>query len=148
MADTQVDNALLWPLSTVEAKQLNSSLRQLDTTNTGWAIYRWWLRSPGYYVDHAAYVSGNGNVDSYGGFVPSVYGVRPAFYLNLDSVLFTSAATGGKSGGSDSAGFGLQRHGMEADPAGQKQRGVRHWHNRDRRKHPHRWIFRSTCGRK
>lgn len=106
MADTQVDNALLWPLSTVEAKQLNSSLRQLDTTNTGWAIYRWWLRSPGYYVDHAAYVSGNGNVDSYGGFVPSVYGVRPAFYLNLDSVLFTSAATGGKSGGSDSASAG------------------------------------------
>lgn len=106
VADTQVDNALLWPLSTVEAKQLNSSLRQLDTTNTGWAIYRWWLRSPGYYVDHAAYVSGNGNVDSYGGFVPSVYGVRPAFYLNLDSVLFTSAATGGKSGGSDSASAG------------------------------------------
>lgn len=59
---------------------------------------RWWLRSPGIGVYYAASVAGNGDVDNAG-----VYGdeedreVRPAFHLDLNSVLFTSAAAGGKS---------------------------------------------------
>ena len=58
----------------------------------------WWLRSPGKYDDLAADVTHKGGVFSYG---LNVYGenlaVRPAFNLNLNSVLFTSAAEGGKS---------------------------------------------------
>lgn len=58
----------------------------------------WWLRSPGIGAYYAAGVAGNGDVDNAG-----VYGdeedreVRPAFHLDLNSVLFTSAAVGGKS---------------------------------------------------
>ena len=58
----------------------------------------WWLRSPGSSDHSAAGVAGNGDVDNAG-----VYGdkedraVRPAFHLDLNSVLFTSAAAGGKS---------------------------------------------------
>ena len=58
----------------------------------------WWLRSPGKYDDLAADVTHKGGVFSYG---LNVYGenlaVRPAFNLDLESVLFTSAAAGGKS---------------------------------------------------
>ena len=58
----------------------------------------WWLRSPGKYDDLAADVTHKGGVFSYG---LNVYGenlaVRPAFNLDLNSVLFTSAAEGGKS---------------------------------------------------
>ena len=57
----------------------------------------WWLRSPGKYDDLAADVTHKGGVFSYG---LNVYGenlaVRPAFNLDLNSVLFTSAAVGGK----------------------------------------------------
>ena len=57
----------------------------------------WWLRSPGFY-DFAAYVRDGGGVDHNGDVVDSTFSaVRPAFNLNLNSVLFTSAAVGGKS---------------------------------------------------
>ena len=58
----------------------------------------WWLRSPGGDDHSAAGVAGNGDVDNAG-----VTGddkdraVRPAFHLDLNSVLFTSAAAGDKS---------------------------------------------------
>ena len=58
----------------------------------------WWLRSPGPSDINAAYVGGSGDVLNYGR--PVVYttiAVRPAFNLNLNSVLFTSAAEGGKA---------------------------------------------------
>ena len=58
----------------------------------------WWLRSPGLDAFNAADVMYSGGVFSYG---LNVYGenlaVRPAFNLDLNSVLFTSAAVGGKS---------------------------------------------------
>lgn len=58
----------------------------------------WWLRSPGNDDDIAAYVNDNGGVRSLGPNVDFVItAVRPAFNLNLNSVLFTSAAEGGKS---------------------------------------------------
>ena len=57
----------------------------------------WWLRSPGRTDDYAAGVYYYGGVDSNGYGVDDVYdAVRPAFNLNLNSVLFTSAAEGGK----------------------------------------------------
>ena len=58
----------------------------------------WWLRSPGGFGDNAADVMDDGYVFSFGGNVDSDYtAVRPAFNLDLTSVLFTSAAVGGKS---------------------------------------------------
>ena len=58
----------------------------------------WWLRSPGYDVINAAYVDGSGGVGRYGIDVDDDRNaVRPAFNLDLKSVLFTSAAEGGKS---------------------------------------------------
>lgn len=58
----------------------------------------WWLRSPGSRVDLAAPVNFRGGVFSYGNYVfTGNFAVRPAFNLDLTSVLFTSAAAGGKS---------------------------------------------------
>ena len=60
----------------------------------------WWLRSPGLDVSSAAYVGIGGGVYSSGRTVlDAYYAVRPAFNLNLSSVLFTSAASGGKPTG-------------------------------------------------
>ena len=59
---------------------------------------RWWLRSPGIGVYYAASVAGNGDVDNAGDYGDEENrAVRPAFHLDLNSVLFTSAAAGGKS---------------------------------------------------
>ncbi len=56
----------------------------------------WWLRSPGLLRSSAAYF--DDVVASYGDHVYyEFFGVRPAFNLNLSSVLFTSAAVDGKS---------------------------------------------------
>ncbi|MBQ2679287.1 MAG: hypothetical protein IJF98_03725 [Firmicutes bacterium] len=60
----------------------------------------WWLRSPGNYEGFAAYVSYDGKVSTHGNdLFYEEYAVRPAFNLNLDYVLFTSAAEGGKASG-------------------------------------------------
>lgn len=58
----------------------------------------WWLRSPGEETNCAAIVGSDGVVYSHGPNVDNAgRAVRPAFYLDLNSVLFTSAAAGGKS---------------------------------------------------
>ena len=58
----------------------------------------WWLRSPGYVDRCAANVHDFGFVSTTGGSVDvDDVAVRPAFKLHLNSVLFTSAAAGGKS---------------------------------------------------
>ena len=60
----------------------------------------WWLRSPYDFPDYAGYagvVFGDGPVYPY--VVSGVWAARPAFNLNLNSVLFTSAAVGGKPDG-------------------------------------------------
>ena len=72
----------------------------------------WWLRSPGVDDDIAAYVNDNGGVRSFGPNVDFVItAVRPAFNLDLTSVLFTSAAVGGKIPAASSDG----NQGGEAD---------------------------------
>ena len=44
--------------------------------------WRWWLRSPGFVSNHAAYVYDDGTVNMYGYNVRNAYaGVRPALYL-------------------------------------------------------------------
>ena len=58
----------------------------------------WWLRSPGFNNSMAAFIEDDGG-DVYEGNPVNnkTAAVRPAFNLNLSDVLFTSAATGGKS---------------------------------------------------
>ena len=58
----------------------------------------WWLHSPGGSVGYASGVYSGGNLNNYIVFYGAV-GLRPAFHLNLESLLFTSPAAGGKTGG-------------------------------------------------
>ena len=65
----------------------------------------WWLRSPGHDGYRAASVNGDGGVSSIGDYVYIDFNaVRPAFNLDLKSVLFTSAAVGGKIPAASSGG--------------------------------------------
>ena len=99
VAGGQVDNAVFWPLSSKEAIAVNNDLRIVDKEHPKWASSCWWLRSPGYSNHDAATVHGDGSVVYYGNAINSWWCVRPAFNLNLNSVLFTSAAVGGKPDG-------------------------------------------------
>ena len=95
-----VSNAVFWPLSSKEANAVKSDLRVADSEHPDWASSYWWLRSPSELPNAAAYVDGNGNIQYHGMYdFRSEYGVRPAFNLNSDSVLFASAAVGGKPEG-------------------------------------------------
>ena len=87
----EVKDALVWPLSVAEAEVLPDSVRATGD----W----WWLRSPGTYGYLAAVVGITGYVYYIGSDVNDLASARPAFYLNLESVIFTSAAEGGKSSG-------------------------------------------------
>jgi len=102
VAGGQVDNAVFWPLSTKEAIAVNNDLRALDPAHPNWVTSSWWLRSPGSKTFYVAIVSSDGSVQ-YSGFSIRKKNnhrtVRPAFNLNLNSVLFASAAVGGKPDG-------------------------------------------------
>ena len=101
VAGGQVDNAVFWPLSSKEAIAVNEDLRVVDPENPTWATSNWWLRSPGSQAYDVAVVEPDGSVH-YSGYTIRHYrtlGVRPAFNLNLNSVLFASAAVGGKPDG-------------------------------------------------
>jgi uncharacterized repeat protein (TIGR02543 family) len=54
------------------------------------SAYFWWLRSPGGAADCAAYVRTDGWVHSPGNLDSGAIAARPAFYLNLESVIFKS----------------------------------------------------------
>ena len=95
-----VNDAVFWPLSSKEANAVKSDLRVADLEHPDWASSFWWLRSPSELPNAAAYVDGDGNIQYHGMYdFRSEYGVRPAFNLNLNSVLFASAAVGGKPDG-------------------------------------------------
>ena len=65
--------------------------------------YEWWLRTTTN-DRKALYVQLGGNVDNTGHLVNSLYCVRPAFKLNLSSVILASAAEGGKVSNNVGAG--------------------------------------------
>ena len=99
VSGTQVNNAVFWPLSTAEASAVNNDLRIADREHQYWASSYWWLRSPGAKGRDVASVDGFANIDHDGIDISNIWGVRPAFKLNLNSVLFASAAVGGKPAG-------------------------------------------------
>ena len=91
VAGPVVTNAKLWPLSAYEAYYLDPAIRYTQ--------YGYWLRSPAETVYKAGSVNLWGEVDWYPDDqlgVTTKSGVRPAFFLNLSSVLFTSPANDGK----------------------------------------------------
>ncbi len=99
VAGSAVSNAVFWPLSTKEANAVKKDLRVVDPEHPIWASSFWWLRSPSENVYNTAVVNGDGDVITGGYNVILDFGVRPAFNLNLNSVLFTSPAAGGKPDG-------------------------------------------------
>ena len=102
VAGGQVDNAVFWPLSTKEAIAVSNDLRALDPAHPNWVTSSWWLRSPGSKTFYVAIVSSDGSVQYSGASIRKKNNhrtVRPAFNLNLNSVLFASAAVGGKPDG-------------------------------------------------
>ena len=102
VAGGQVDNAVFWPLSTAEAFAVNNDLRALEPAHPNWVTTAWWLRSPSSNKYHLAVVTSDGSVQ-YSGHTILIFNnhrtVRPAFKLNMNSVLFASAAVGGKPDG-------------------------------------------------
>ena len=99
VAGPAVSNAVFWPLSSKEANAVKEDLRVVDPEHPTWATSNWWLRSPGYSNHDAATVRGDGSVVYSGNAINSWWCARPAFNLNSSSVLFTSAAVGGKPDG-------------------------------------------------
>ena len=102
VAGGQVDNAVFWPLSAKEAIVVNNDLRALNPAHPNWVTTAWWLRSPGSNKYNVAVVRSDGSVE-YSGYTMLIFNnhrtVRPAFNLNMNSVLFASAAVGGKPDG-------------------------------------------------
>ena len=81
------------------------------SANYGNSAGLWWLRSPiADYTNLAGLVDNYGYVFDY--YVYTVWAARPAFNLDLNSVLFTSAAVGGKI---PAAGSGGNQGGEAAD---------------------------------
>jgi len=85
-----VSGAMFWPLSKAEANVVSAEVLMFSTD---W----WWLRSPGYLKFYAVTVTSDGRVHDDIDLVNYDLAVRPAFDMNLSSVVFTSAAAGGKS---------------------------------------------------
>ena len=102
VAGSAVSNAVFWPLSSKEANAVNNDLRVVDPEHPNWVTSSWWLRSPGSKTFYVAIVSSDGSVQYSGASIRKKNNhrtVRPAFNLNLNSVLFASAAVGGKPDG-------------------------------------------------
>ena len=87
--------ALMWPLSCGEADLTSKDLSKIYDS--------WWLRSPGYSDTDASDVYFSGEFFSFATDVYLDYCVRPALNINLESIIFTSAAKDGKISGKGAA---------------------------------------------
>ncbi|QIB69061.1 hypothetical protein Ami103574_06840 [Aminipila butyrica] len=85
-----VADASFWPLSVREAYLLDATVHPYRSSK------HWWLRSPGSNDTRGAVVSENGGVDGNGLNISYDRGIRPAFKLDLTSVIFSSGAIEGK----------------------------------------------------
>ncbi len=84
----ETSKAKLYLLSVDEALKAPDSVRKCNA----W----WWLRSPGFYPDHACVViyGGSASWDKSYGVDHVDVGLRPALQLNLESVIFDSSSEG------------------------------------------------------
>ena len=92
-------------ISTNTAYVADGGKINISRRDAGTADY-WYLRSPALRSYNVSRVYDNGNVDDFGAYVSNSSTVRPAFNLDLSSVLFTSAAAGGKSTAGMDSGLG------------------------------------------
>lgn len=83
-------SARFWPLSSAEGLSTDGSLRPFGND--------WWLRSPGLWEFNVAAALANGDVEHAGASITDSYAPRPAFKLDLSTVLFTSSADGSGKG--------------------------------------------------
>ncbi len=95
--DIDISQKIVLP-SVEEVKEVGTWNMDRSTRQT---YSYWWLRSPGAALGDAVCVTLPGEIFFDGSSVSFDYGVRPVFKLNLSSVIFTSAAEGGKSGTAD-----------------------------------------------
>lgn len=96
--DYTIDISQKIVLPSVEEVKDSGTWDMNAAARTSGAVSFWWLRWPGIGAGDVATVGMSGNVVPTGVNVDQEGDVRPAFKLNLSSVLFTSAAAGGKSG--------------------------------------------------
>ena len=98
-SDGILNNEFVFYLSAEEAETYFSNDESRKAKSLEGVSYNWWLRSPeAGNNNYAGIVSSIGNVRSKETHNLSTY-TRPAFNLNLSSVLFTSPAEGGKVSG-------------------------------------------------
>ena len=93
-------------ISTNTAYVADGGKINISRRDAGTADY-WYLRSPALRSYNVSRVYDNGFVDDFGSYVSTSSTVRPAFNLDLSSVLFTSAAAGGKSTAGMDSGLGF-----------------------------------------
>lgn len=91
VSDENGTSSRMWLLSTHEADLLSREYREADGF--------WWQRSPGNSDNSVSCVGDSGCVYNYGCSSALQEGVRPAFNINISSIVFTSAAEGGKISG-------------------------------------------------
>lgn len=90
IAGQGLNNQKVWPLSDEEWNTIgDNTVRKYGDM--------WWLRSGSSYYRNSASQSLSDGIDRHSPYVYGSGAVRPALNLNLKSVLFTSAASGGKS---------------------------------------------------
>ena len=87
-----------WPLGENEVISLNNGVKKFGVA------MNWWLRSPGYNNDEAAYVFSDSGFMEFDAKVSFTLVVRPAFRLILEHVIFTSAIS--VANGKDSVAVG------------------------------------------
>ena len=99
MYGDSVENARMWPLSNAELSCLQRDIRDLNA-RYDYNFFPWWTRTPGgrdvsSTIDYNVLACAmDGNLDPLGKDVTSSYAIRPAFYVNLSSIVFTSLVKG------------------------------------------------------
>ena len=101
-------NCELWPLTIKDAaRKVDQSLLALGPDDPDDASNCWWLGSRGYAGKTAAYVRGDGTVDTDGEYILTdlsgesarKLGVRPGCFLGTGDILLTTDAENGKASG-------------------------------------------------
>lgn len=106
-ASPVIDSAHLYPLSLDEVRSQRYAYNRLFAapyiTEQAGSNERWWLRTSRA-ISYPYYMKETGDDEHSDNGPVDTFGVRPALNIDMDAVLFTSAATGGKASGTVGAG--------------------------------------------
>ncbi len=115
-AASELSNEKVFLLSAKEVETANYGFTNdaMRVAKSGNSAGFWWLRSPvSSNTNCAGYVTAYGIVHMYDWYAMSA---RPAFNLNSSSILFTSAAVGGKASTPTSADLGIKKNVILSTP--------------------------------